>query len=137
MLSHELRWTEEVVQQLQLVARLFANVIHRSQTEQALQESKERYEQLATHNRTIAWEVDEAGLYTYISPVVEDVLGYQPEEIVGRMHFYDLHPEKGREEFKAKILPSIGASFRWKQDFCCNFVSYKILMIYNDRSPAN
>jgi PAS domain-containing protein len=33
------------------------------------------------------------GLYTYVSPVVERIIGYRPEEMVGRMHFYDhFHP---------------------------------------------
>jgi len=65
-----------------------------------LQESEARFEQLARQSATVAWEVDAQGLYTYVSHVVEVVLGYRPDELVGRMHFYDLHPESGREEFK-------------------------------------
>jgi len=82
----------------------FFDITERKRAETMMRESKELYEQLAAHSRTIAWELDEAGLYTYISPVVEDILGYRPEEIVGRLHFYDLHPEKGRDEFKAEVF---------------------------------
>lgn len=40
------------------------------------------------------WEADVDGLYTYASPAVEKILGYKPEEIVGKKHFYELfHPE--------------------------------------------
>jgi PAS domain S-box-containing protein len=48
--------------------------------------------------------VDAQGLYTYVSPVSISVLGYRPDELVGRMHFYDLHPAAGREAFKASAL---------------------------------
>jgi PAS domain S-box-containing protein len=62
--------------------------------------TEERYKQLAEQSRTIAWEVDEKGLFTYVGHVVEDVLGYRGKELVGIKHFYDLHPEDGRELFK-------------------------------------
>ena len=78
----------------------YLDVTERQQAAAALRECKERYDQLAEQNRTIAWELDSTGCYTYVSHVVEQVLGYRPEEMVGRMHFYDLFPEEGREEFK-------------------------------------
>jgi len=65
-----------------------------------LRESKIRLEQIAEQARAITWEVDTKGLYTFISPVAEQVLGYQQEEIVGKKYFYDLHPEDTREAFK-------------------------------------
>jgi len=65
-----------------------------------LQESKHRFDQLAEQSRTFIWEVDPNGLYTYLNEVIERVLGYRPEELIGRTRFYDLHPETGREAFK-------------------------------------
>jgi PAS domain S-box-containing protein len=65
-----------------------------------LRESEERFAQLAEQSRSIAWEVDAQGLYTFVSQVSEAVLGYRPDELMGRMHFYVLHPESGREAFK-------------------------------------
>ncbi|MFH0945197.1 MAG: ATP-binding protein, partial [Planctomycetota bacterium] len=41
---------------------------------------------------------------TYVNQVVKDVLGYRPEELVGSTRFFDLHPEKGREDFKAAVF---------------------------------
>ncbi|NCC63927.1 MAG: response regulator, partial [Spirochaetia bacterium] len=69
---------------------VFRDVTEEYSQKQELEESHDRYNQLAKQSRTIAWEVDAKGLYTYISDVVEKVLGYQADEIVGRMHFYDL-----------------------------------------------
>ncbi|MBM3884182.1 MAG: PAS domain S-box protein, partial [Verrucomicrobia bacterium] len=79
----------------------FVDITDRKQAEEALRESEERFDALAEQNRTLVWEVDADGLYTHVSHVAEIVLGYRPEELVGKMHFYDLHPEEGREAFKA------------------------------------
>ncbi|MHA7110296.1 PAS domain S-box protein [Sunxiuqinia elliptica] len=68
--------------------------------QEALLRSEERFKQVAEHSQTVVWEVDENGLYTYVGGAVKRVWGYLPEEIVGKKHFYDLHPEKGRKEFK-------------------------------------
>jgi PAS domain S-box-containing protein len=65
-----------------------------------LRENQDRLDQLAEQSSTIAWEVNADGLYTYISHVVEQVLGYRPKELVGHKHFYELHPQAGLEEFK-------------------------------------
>ena len=65
-----------------------------------LRESKARYDELAEQSRIFLWEVDTQGLYTYVSNASEVVLGFRPDELVGRTHFYDIHPLKGREEFK-------------------------------------
>ena len=66
-----------------------------------LKESESRLDQLIEQSRTIAWEVDADGLYTYVSHFSDTVLGYRPDELVNRMHFYELHPESGREAFRA------------------------------------
>jgi len=46
------------------------------------------------------WEVDTDGLYLYASRAVEQILGYKPEEVVGRIHYYDLFAPETREETK-------------------------------------
>lgn len=70
----------------------------------SLRESEQRYYQIAQQSRIYTWEVDTTGLYTYISPIVENVLGYQPSEIEYKLHFYDLHPEKTRETLKREAF---------------------------------
>jgi len=89
------------------------DITDRKQTEELLRESESRYAQLAEQSLTVAWEVDAQGLYTYVSQVSETVWGYRPEELIGRKNFYDLHPESGREEFKASAF----AVFAKKQPF--------------------
>jgi len=91
-----------------------SDITDRKRTEDALRESKERFDQLAEQSRTFAWEVDADGLFTYVGHVVQLVLGYRPEELVGRMHFYDLHPVDGREAFRAAAFAVFGRDERFK-----------------------
>jgi PAS domain S-box-containing protein len=70
------------------------DITERKCMEKALQRSEERFRQVAENSGEWIWEVDANGLYTYASPVVEKIVGYKPEELVGKKHFYDLfHPE--------------------------------------------
>ncbi len=80
------------------------DITERKRHELALRESEERFAQLARLGRTLVWEVDANGLYTYVSDAAKDLLGYPPEEVVGRMHFYDFAPPDAREAVKAQVL---------------------------------
>ncbi len=94
-----------------LVLRRTDSNIRRQQSN--LRESEERFEQIAEQSRTFVWEVDAEGKFTYVSTMVEKVLGYQSEELVGHKYFYDIHPSEGRESFK-KIVHEI---FERKESF--------------------
>lgn len=52
----------------------------------------ERIDEVLRLSRSIIWEIDRAGIFTYVSPSFEDVLGYRPEEVVGRRSIYDFLP---------------------------------------------
>ena len=80
------------------------DITERKRAEAALRESEERFAQNARQTRTFVWELDDQGLYTFVSPAVEDVLGYRPEEIIGQLHFYDLYPAEGREAYQQAVL---------------------------------
>jgi len=76
------------------------DITERKQMEEALQNSEERFRQVADNAQEWIWEVDSKGLYTYASPVVEKILGYKAEEIVGKKHFYDLFLPEEREKLE-------------------------------------
>jgi PAS domain S-box-containing protein len=48
---------------------------------------KERYRNLVESTSDWVWEVDHTGAYTYASPKLESLLGYQPSEVIGRTPF--------------------------------------------------
>ncbi|GKU83122.1 diguanylate cyclase domain-containing protein [Niallia sp. NCCP-28] len=55
-------------------------------------EDIDRFRALVEHVSDWIWEVDHNGIYTYASPRVKDMLGYEPEEVIGKTPF-DLMPE--------------------------------------------
>jgi PAS domain S-box-containing protein len=73
------------------VAGVFRDVTEPRRTEQALRESEQRFRALVETTSDFVWEVDRNCFYTYASPRVKDLLGYNPEEVVGKMPF-DLMP---------------------------------------------
>ena len=72
--------------------------------EAELRLSERRFRQVAESAGDWIWEVDANGLYTYSSPVIEDILGYTPDEIVGKKHFYEFFYGESREETKRSAL---------------------------------
>lgn len=69
-------------------------------TKDALNHSEERFRSLVETINDWMWEVDANGIYTYASPKVRDLLGYEPEEILGRTPF-DFMPAEEAERVSA------------------------------------
>ncbi len=69
-----------------------AATLHARNTEfvrvmEALGDSEERFRVLVETTSDWIWEVDANGVYTYASPKVKDLLGYVPEEVIGKTPF--------------------------------------------------
>ncbi|KPJ52651.1 hypothetical protein AMJ39_07345 [candidate division TA06 bacterium DG_24] len=82
------------------------DVTHKIRMERALRESEEGFRALTESTSDWIWEVDADGVYTYASPKVRELLGYEPEEIVGRTLFDFLPPEEAervRAEFSVLV----------------------------------
>ncbi|HZR95127.1 MAG TPA: PAS domain S-box protein [Gaiellaceae bacterium] len=59
----------------------------------ALEASEARFRALIENSRDVTTIVDAAGAVRYVSPSVEKILGYRPEEIVGATVFDFVHPD--------------------------------------------
>jgi PAS domain S-box-containing protein len=81
------------------IAKLKRAETERRQAEEALQQSNRRFKDIAQNALEWIWEVDAEGKYTYTSAVVEKILGYKPNEVLGK-YFYDLFHPDDREELK-------------------------------------
>ena len=87
------------------VQTLEAQVLACRRTEAQLRESETRFRNLAETTSDWIWEVDTAGVYTYVSPQVRDLLGYEPSEVLGRTPF-DFIPDDER----ARVWPAFEAA---------------------------
>ncbi len=72
------------------------DVTDRKRAEEALRESQARYRNLVETTSDWVWEVDVDCVYTYASPQVQDILGYSPEELLGKTPFDFMPPEEAR-----------------------------------------
>ncbi|MBW2005174.1 MAG: PAS domain S-box protein [Deltaproteobacteria bacterium] len=64
---------------------------HMEEMVEALSESEDRFRYLVETTSDWIWEVDQNSIYTYVSPKVKDLLGYELEEVIGKTLF-DLMP---------------------------------------------
>ena len=63
-------------------AALEQEVVERKQAEEALRDSEQRYRLLADNAVDLVWTMDAGGKLTYISPSVQRLRGYSPEEVL-------------------------------------------------------
>ncbi|MBA4364559.1 MAG: hypothetical protein C0398_00955 [Coprothermobacter sp.] len=70
-----------------LIGKILSDRVARGRFLEALEESRQRFQGLVETLYDWVWEVDPKGHYTYVSPRVKGILGYEPEDIVGKTPF--------------------------------------------------
>ena len=71
----------------QRIIELEEEILKKKNAEEALRESEEKYRSLVETTSDWVWEVDRNGTYTYTSLKVKDLLGYEPEDVIGKTPF--------------------------------------------------
>jgi PAS domain S-box-containing protein len=87
---------------------MFTDITERRRAGQALRDSEERFRSLVETTSDWIWEIDAQGVYTYASPKVAELLGYRPDEVLGRTPF-DLMPPEEAERVRAAFAPILEA----------------------------
>lgn len=90
------------------LASLLAIALERQHQEEARRQSEERFRALVEAMHDLVWEMDAQGHYTYVSPKVYDLLGYRPEEVLGRTFLEFLAPGEG-ERLQELLGPVMAA----------------------------
>jgi two-component system, cell cycle sensor histidine kinase and response regulator CckA len=83
----------EDLRTLQALADYCGGALERIRSEIAHHQSEDRYRHLIETTYDLIWELDAEGRYTYASPKVSELLGYTPQEVLGKTPL-DLMPEK-------------------------------------------
>jgi diguanylate cyclase (GGDEF)-like protein/PAS domain S-box-containing protein len=89
---------------------VLTDITERKKADVALSESRDRFRALVETTSDWIWEVNDKAVYTYASPKVLDILGYKPEEVIGKTPFDFMTPEEAKRV--AEIFSSITASQR-------------------------
>jgi two-component system cell cycle sensor histidine kinase/response regulator CckA len=107
-----LLWSRMLNQKLRKqTSDLNREIEERKQVEFELRASRKRNTDLVENSTDWIWEFDENEIFTYSSPRVKDLLGYEPEEMIGTSAFSPMAgPEAERVmneflEYKAKREP--------------------------------
>jgi len=95
---------------LETIAAQIGSTVAHLKTVQALRESEVKYRSLITNIPDVVWTSDDKGRTTFISDNVQDIYGYNPEEIYhhgeelwfGRIHPDDV--EKVKDSYKAVFV---------------------------------
>ncbi len=72
---------------------ILRDITERKKVEMSLHESEKRFRDLVETTTDWIWETDADFRYTYVSPRIMDLLGYSPEELIGKTPF-DLMPDE-------------------------------------------
>ena len=72
-------------------------------TEAQLRESEARLKDIAENIPAWVWEVDSKGQYTYSSPAVSQIMGYKPNEVIGKFFYDFFHPDEKKQLKKTSI----------------------------------
>ena len=70
-----------------------------NKTKEKLVEELEQFRLLVESTSDFIWEVDRNGTYTYISPKIKDLLGYEPGEVIGKTPFDLMSPGEAERIF--------------------------------------
>jgi PAS domain S-box-containing protein len=83
------------------------DITQRKRAEEALRASEEKFRNLVEKTSDWVWEIDERNRYTYVSPRIREILGYAPEEVLGKTPF-DLMPVEEAKRVAEVFAPITG-----------------------------
>ena len=73
------------------------DITDRKRAEEALRKSEERYRTVVDHTRDCVWRMDMDGHFTFMSPAMKRMFGYDPKELLGEPFERILTDESARE----------------------------------------
>ena len=112
---HRGRFTAETIAMLERAAGNLAMALQQRATQAALRASEERCRLISENTADVIWLLDPAsGRFTYVSPSVQRLLGYSPEEVLAKSVWDMLTPDS--HQYAARRLPELLTAFEAGDD---------------------
>ncbi|MFA6332396.1 MAG: PAS domain S-box protein, partial [Methanoregula sp.] len=92
---------------------IVTDITRQKNTERELRRNELRSLAVSENSGSWIWEIDPDGIYRYSSPAVVQILGYRADELVGKMHFYDLLDPS----MKADLTKAVFATMEGREPF--------------------
>ncbi len=89
------------------------DITDRVNAERALRASEERFRSIAEATQEWIWEIDADGIYTFCSPAVEAILGYAPDQLIGKSCL-DIMPPDIRQTMADLLRREIAEKRGWR-----------------------
>ncbi len=103
------------------------DITDRKKAERALEENERKLWTFLNNSVDWVWQVDAEGRYTYVSPNVTHIMGYEPEEIRGKTPFDFMEP--GEVERVSSIFEKIVSQRE-------RIIELEDVLIHKDGSPV-
>jgi PAS domain S-box-containing protein/diguanylate cyclase (GGDEF)-like protein len=94
------------------VALTWRDVTERFAAQERLAASEERYRTLVEHMSDVVWETLEDGTFGWVSESMQRVLGWQPDELVGRSTLELIHEDDRPRAARNRDAVSLGLTVR-------------------------
>jgi PAS domain S-box-containing protein len=91
--------SEVTINNKQYILSVTRDITLRKKVEDDIRMSENRFRQIAGNAAEMIWDLDVKGLITFCNDAIEQILGYSPEEVIGRKHFYDFFDPAQKEEY--------------------------------------
>ncbi len=85
---------------------VFPDITERKVMEESLRENVEKYKDLAEKSGVLICEIDSEGTFLYVNAAYKNVLGYNPEDLIGHKAFEIGHPSQ-HEVAKVRLESSL------------------------------
>jgi PAS domain S-box-containing protein len=90
------------VPQFTELAHKIQQAVDKRRAEKQLRESEEKFRSYVETSPDIIWEIDLQGTIRYVSPQIRTIMGFSPEEIIGRS-IIDMVPEQIKSIIKREL----------------------------------
>jgi PAS domain S-box-containing protein/putative nucleotidyltransferase with HDIG domain len=89
------------------------DISERKQAEEALREKEETIRAFVETSQDWIWSIDLKGIHTYSNPAVENILGYTPDELIGKSSLELMHDEE-RQAVETKLPQWVKEKRGWQ-----------------------